>query len=78
VYVCDFFAIGQTTVVCHCESMPAKPYLHPSVVTTNGVPSNFGPFKTGSLVRAIFSPRKAFSCSSFHIPCSECPFMARR
>src|ERR1700733_1184354 len=68
--------LGRTTV-CLCESMPTKPYLQPFVVTTKGVPSNFGPLSTGSLVSAIFSPRNAFSCSSFHRPISECPFIAR-
>src|SRR5882762_8237272 len=65
-----------STVVNFCESIPAKPNLHPSVVTMNGVPSYFGPFKTGSLVSATFSRRNAWSCSLFHSPSREWPFMA--
>src|ERR1700678_2295737 len=42
-----------STVVKFCESMPAKLYLHPSVVMTNGVPSYLGPFRTGSLVSEL-------------------------
>jgi hypothetical protein len=64
------------TVVCHCESMPVKPNLQLSVVTMNGMLSNFGLFSTGSLVRVTFSPMKAFSCSSSHMSISECTFMA--
>jgi hypothetical protein len=77
-YMCVVsFPFGEI-VVCFCDNMPAKPYLQPSVVTIKGVPSNFGPFRTGSLVKATFSPKKAFSCSSFHRSASECPFMAHQ
>ena len=64
------------TVVNFYVTMPANPYLQPSVVTTNGVPSYFGPLSTGSLVRATFSLRNARSWSLVHSPCNENPFMA--
>ena len=64
-------------VVNFWVSIPANPYLQPSVVTMNGVPSYFGPFSTGSLVNATFSLRKAWSCSHFHKPSSANPFIAR-
>jgi hypothetical protein len=46
-------------VVNFCVSILANPYLHPSVVTMNGVPSYLGPFKIGSQVSATFSLRNA-------------------
>src|SRR5882762_5848820 len=64
-------------VVNFWVSIPANPYLQPSVVTIKGVPSYLGPFRTGSLVRAIFSLRKARLCSFVHRPANEKPFIAR-
>src|ERR1700678_1513030 len=58
------------------ERIPAKQYLHPSVLMMNGVSSFFGPFSTGSLVSATFSRRNAWSCSLFPSPLREYPFMA--
>ena len=47
------------TMINFCVSIPANPYLHPSVVTMNGVASYFGLLSTGSLINATFSLRNA-------------------
>ncbi|KIK32135.1 hypothetical protein CY34DRAFT_102180 [Suillus luteus UH-Slu-Lm8-n1] len=48
--------------VCFCARMAPYPSLHPSVVTTKGVPSNRGPLRTGSDVRIFLSAMNASVC----------------
>src|SRR5882762_4258672 len=47
---------------------PPNPWPEPSDVTTNGVPSNFGPFKTGPLVSSALSLRNDLVCSVVQTP----------
>ena len=63
-------------VVCFCEHIPVKPYLHPSVVMKNGVLLYFGPLRTGSCISTIFKCRNALSCSLLQSPIKACPFIA--
>ena len=51
---CNLFTVHPfgSVVLKHRVSTPAKPSLHPSMVTTNGDPSHLGPLSTGSVVIA--------------------------
>src|ERR1700730_14181701 len=56
-----------SVVLKHCASTPAKPSLHPSVVTTNGDPSHLGPLSIGSVVIAALRCMNTLSCTSFQV-----------
>ncbi|KII91257.1 hypothetical protein PLICRDRAFT_105798, partial [Plicaturopsis crispa FD-325 SS-3] len=61
------FPFGST-VVKYCDKEPARPFLQPSVVTMNGVPSNCGERRNGADVMAALMARKDSKCSLVHKP----------
>ena len=54
------------------ETDPLNPWPEPSDVTMNGVLSNFGPFKTGSLVSSALSLRNDLVCLVVQMPTNLC------
>ena len=59
-------------VLNHWETDPLNPWPEPSDVTTNDVPSNFGPFKMGSLVSSTLSLRNDLVCLMVQMPANLC------
>ena len=77
---CNLFTVCpfSSVVLKCCVSTPAKPSLHPSVVTTNGDPSHLGPLSTGSIVIAALRCMNTLSCSLFHVGSSLCASMIQQ